>query len=166
MRRAREDLERRLGLASIVVVLLGAGGRGLEERRLIAEELERMGAIALVPEDDFPDVAPSVIEEVLLERGDVDLIFVSVESWGSVAEFSQFHDRPSVGRKLRVLVPGRHHPLYGEGGGYLTDLYLTHLVKYGHVYAFGRDGGPFPSPRSIAVKIAGRHMVLAAFGKL
>lgn len=165
MRRAREDLERRLKLASVVVVLLGAGGRGLEERRLIAEELREMGAIALVPEDDFPDAAPSVVEEVLLERGDVDLVFISVESWGSVAEFSQFHDRPRVGPKLRVLVPWDRHPLYGSGG-YLTDLYLTHLVKYGHVYAFGRNGRPFPSPGSIAVKIVGRHMALAALGKL
>ncbi|MEM2930799.1 MAG: hypothetical protein QW797_08090 [Thermoproteota archaeon] len=30
-----------------------------------------------------------------------------------------------------------HHPLYGNSASYLTDVYLTHLAVFGHVYAVG-----------------------------
>ena len=48
-----------------------------------------------------------------------------------------------------------HHPLHSLKDGYLTDLYLTHLAAYGHVYAV--DGGrliPMPSTKSLVTVLA------------
>lgn len=138
LRRGIQDRERR---TYITVVLLGTQGSGLDERRAIARALERGGMNVVVPEDDLPHgVSPSLAEEELLLHGDVDLVFLNVDSWGTATEFGQFHDREPLAWKLRVLVPAEYHPLYGTRGGYLTDLYLNHLAVFGHVYAVGIPG--------------------------
>ncbi|MGH9919356.1 MAG: hypothetical protein ACRD6W_10895 [Nitrososphaerales archaeon] len=124
---------------SINVALLGAGGEGLRERREIAAKLGEKGITALIPEDDLStDVAASLEERDMLTQADLDLAFISVQSWGSVAEFAEFQADPSIARKLRILVERKHHPLYGvsRGSGYLTDSYLTHDAVFGHVYMY------------------------------
>jgi hypothetical protein len=138
------------------VVLLGSAGSGLEERREIARVLNARGVAALVPEDDFPsDVSPSIVERAILSSADVDLVFVSVHSWGTATEFGQFHAEPSIARKLRVLVDPDHHPLHSPKDGYLRDLYLTHLAAYGHVYAVDRGRLiPVPSTKSLVTVLA------------
>jgi len=158
-------LELQIGRSTLIVVLLGAGGNGLEERRRVARLLNGFGMAALVPEDDFPrDVGASVVERAILSQADIDLVFVSVESWGSATEFGQFHTDPRIARKLRVLVDPEHHPIHDPKDGYLKDLYLTHLVAYGHVYAV--DGGRMvrvPSKESLVLLMAERHRQLKRF---
>jgi len=78
-----EDLKKRIAGAWTLVALLGAGGKGLEERRSIARDLHEMGIGALIPEDDLPEgLAPSLLERHFLSTEDVDLIFVNAQSWG------------------------------------------------------------------------------------
>lgn len=56
----------------------------MDERRLIKKALEKEGVLAIIVEDDLPqDVAPSLVEEYVLESGEVGLAFINVESWGS-----------------------------------------------------------------------------------
>ncbi len=168
-RKIREEIERlakKIGDTCIIVALLGAGGRGIEERRRIKLHLEKMNIITLIPEDDIPEeLSPSLLEEAILTKSDIDLIFVNVESWGTATEFAQFHDKHEIAYKLRVLVPAEYHPIYGREGGYLTDLYLTHLTLYGHVYAYG-NGERFPKPEKIILTIAMRFKELKALGKI
>ncbi len=147
-------LKRKLRRTRLVVALLGAGGQGLSERRRIASALARQGVQTVVPEDDFPgEEAPSLLEEEVFSGDSVDLVFVNVESWGSAAEFAQLRANPRIAPKLRVLVSPAHHPLFEGGSGYLTDLYLSHLAEYGHVYAV--DGEIPARPRS-ALAVVGR----------
>ena len=157
-------LKRTLRRTRLVVALLGAGGQGLSERRRIASALARQGVQTVVPEDDFPDEeAPSLVEEEVLSGGNVDLVFVNVESWGSAAEFAQLRANPRIARKLRVLVSPAHHPLFEGGTGYLTDLYLSHLAEFGHVYAV--DGEALARPRSalaVIEKLSARHRQVKA----
>src|SRR5438093_12767799 len=92
------------------------------------------------------------------ERSDVDLVFLSVESWGARTEFGHFSSNPRIAPKLRVLVRPEYHPVHSPPGSYLTDLYLTHLVRYGHVYPV--DGGrqaPVPSAKALIPMLAQRH---------
>lgn len=164
----RREIERKLREALLVVFLRGAGGHGVEERRLIKRALEKEGILAIIAEDDLPrDVAPSLAEKYVLENREVELAFINVESWGSVAEFAQYRENKLVASKLRVLVGDKHHPLYGESRSYLTDLYLTHLAVYGHVYAYGKDGcrSMFPRPVKLVMKLAKRYKELKALGK-
>ena len=165
IREKLSELERSIKENYMVVALLGAGGSGIDERRRIARILEADGIVALIPEDDFPEFAPSLIEEVILKKADIDLIFINVESWGTVAEFSQFHDKKDIALKLRVLVQHSYHPLYGSSKSYLTDLYLTHLAKYGHVYAYSVEG-LFPTPERIIRILARRYKELKFLGKI
>lgn len=168
IRQKRRELEQRVKETCIIAVLLGAGGKGLDKRRNIEEKLEKEGVLALIPEDDFAsDVAPSITEKAVLEKSDVDIIFINVESWGSVTEFGQYHDKERVAPKLRVLVHYKYHPLYGTSTSYLTDLYLTHIVKYGHVYACDDSKTTtFPTSEKIIIKFAARHKMLLALGKI
>jgi len=168
VRQKRQELQQRVRETCIIAVLLGAEGKGLDNRRKIKEKLEKEGVLALIPEDDFaPDVAPSITEEAVLEKSDVDVIFINVESWGSVTEFGQFHDEERIAPKLRVFVPHEYHPLYGTSIGYLTDLYLTHVVKYGHVYAHDdSERTIFPCSEKIIIKLTLRHKMLVALGKI
>ncbi len=149
----RKETEDRLKRSGLVVMLMGSSGRGLDERRAVAHVLTSRGIVALVPEDDFsPEIGPSVIEEDVLERSDVDLVFLSIESWGAATEFG-----------LRVLVRPEYHPVHSPSGSYLSDLYLTHLVRYGHVYPV--DGGrqaPVPSAKALIPMLAERHREVKA----
>ena len=158
----RRELEARAQRAYVTVVLLGKGGSGLDERRRIARALERGGMNAVVPEDDLPpEVSPSLAEEAVLVHGDADLVFLNVDSWGTATEFGQLHDREPVARRLRILVPAAYHPLYGDRGGYLTDLYLTHLAVFGHVYSVG-DGDSARPAVEIVVRLADRFSEVKA----
>jgi len=95
----RKETEDRLKRSGLVVMLMGSSGRGLDERRAVAHVLTSRGIVALVPEDDFsPEIGPSVIEEDVLERSDVDLVFLSIESWGAATEFGQFSSNPESRR--------------------------------------------------------------------
>lgn len=168
IRNEKKRIENLLKETQIIVVLLGAGGKGIEIRREIAKKLDYNGIIALIPEDDFaPDVAPCLTEEAIFKEADLDLIFVNVESWGSAIEFVQFHDNVIVAPKLRILTYYKHHPIYGSSKSYLTDLYLSYIAKYGHVYAYGdekRNG--FPSPEEIILILSLRYKLLKVFGKV
>jgi len=157
------SLENKIKQTSIIVILLGAGGKGLKERREIKKTLKSKGIIALVPEDDFPSEAPSLTEEAILEDSDIDLIFINVESWGSVAEFVQFSKNSRIAPKLRVLVNYQYHPLYGTKKGYLSDLYLTFMAIFGHVYAY--DEKMFPTPKEIITILADRFRAVKLFKK-
>ena len=163
LRQELSELERRVKESCIIVALLGTGGKGIVERREIGQKLEADGIIALIPEDDFPEFSPSLIEEVILKRADTDLIFINVESWGTVAEFVQFHDKKDIAPKLRVLVYHAYHPLYGSSKSYLTDVYLTHLAVYGHVYAHGNEKCGFPTSERIITILANRYKELKFF---
>ncbi|HEX9567259.1 MAG TPA: hypothetical protein VGA48_06655, partial [Thermoplasmata archaeon] len=69
--------------------------------------------------------------------------------------------------KLRVLVRPEYHPVHSPPGSYLTDLYLTHLVRYGHVYPV--DGGrqaPVPSAKALIPMLVERHREIKAFRPL
>ena len=164
----RREAEERIQRSGLVVILLGSSGRGLEERREVAHILARRGIVVLVPEDDFPmEIGPSVLEVDVLERSDVDLVFLSIESWGAATEFGQFSSNPKIAPKLRVLVRPEYHPVHSPAGSYLTDLYLTHLVRYGHVYPV--DGGrraPVPSAKALIPMLAERHREIKAFRPL
>jgi len=151
----RKEIESLLKETFLIVFLMGAGNKGLEERRRIKRKLEENGILAIIAEDDLPkDLSPSLSEEYILKNSEVELAFINVESWGSVAEFSQYHRDQRIALKLRVLVRGKYHPLYGDEKGYLTDLYLTHLAVYWHVYAYE---GKFPSCENIIMKLATRY---------
>ena len=141
VRELRERLEARERRTSLTVALLGAEGAGLQERRDIAKVLEGGGMNVLIPEDDLPgDVSPSLAEEEMLAHGDLDLVFLNVDSWGTATEFGQLYGRAPLARKLRVIVQAEYHPLYGTRRSYLSDLYLSHLAVFGHVYAVGMPG--------------------------
>lgn len=144
---------------SITVVPLGASGKGLRQRRRLRKELTASGMIALIPEDDFPkEIAPSLVETAMLSKGDVDLVFVNVKSWGSATEFAQFHENSIIAPKLRVVVNNAYHPLYGSSKSYLTDLYLTHMAVFGHIYAVDEARtGPFPSSHEAITILAERY---------
>src|SRR5205807_8989212 len=135
-----------------------------EERRLVGGVLTNRGIVARVPEDDFPkESGPSVIEDDVLERSDVDLVFLSIESWGAATEFGQFASNPRIAPKLRVLVRPEYHPVHSPSRSYLSDLYLTRLVRYGHVYPV--DGGrqaPVPSAKALIPMLAERHREIKA----
>src|SRR3989441_10741279 len=84
----RKETGGRLNRSGLAVMLLGSSGRGLDERRAVARVLGSRGIVALVPEVDFPpEIGPSVMEEGILERSDLDLVFLSIESWGAATEF-------------------------------------------------------------------------------
>ena len=162
----RDTLEEKVKDTSIIVVLLGASGKGLRKRRKIRARLEEEGVIAIIPEDDFPaKEAPSVAEEAIFAEEDVDLVYVNVESWGSATEFAQFHEKKTTAHKLRVLTRREYHPLYGDSQSYLTDLYLSHLAVYGHVYAYSEEGCFLP-PEEIILKLSRRYKKLKALGKI
>lgn len=121
----------------------------------------------MIPEDDFPrGISPSLAEEAMLSRGDADLVFVDIQSWGSACEFAQFHEARAIARKLRVLVPPQYHPLHGRSKSYLTDLYLTHLAVHGHVYPVSTKDKSFPSAKKVIVKLSERYRMLKAIGYL
>jgi hypothetical protein len=161
-------LEGEVRETSIAIVLLGAGGKGLEQRRTLEKELAAGGMIALIPEDDFPrEIAPSLVEIAMLSEGDIELVFVNVESWGSATEFAQLYGNSTIAQKLRVLVDHSYHPLYGSSTGYLSDLYLTHTAVFGHVYAVDGEGtDPFPSSHELTVKLAERYRQWKAMKRL
>src|SRR2546422_11317173 len=76
----RREAEQRLQRSGLVVILLGSSGRGLDERRDVARVLTRRGIVSLVPEDDFPvESGPSALEVDIVERRDVDLVFLRIE---------------------------------------------------------------------------------------
>jgi hypothetical protein len=164
----RKRLEDIFKETRLKVVLLGAGEKEIDKRRKIAKKLEDNWIIALIPEEDFaPDVVPSLTEEFIFKKADVDLIFLNVESWGSVTEFAQFHDDVIVAPKLRILTFYKFHPLYGSSKSYLTDLYLTHIAKYGHVCAYDDEKeGSFPSSERIIMLLSLRYKFLRALGKV
>jgi hypothetical protein len=150
------------------VVLLGAGGRGLDLRRKIKERLKGEGIISIVPEDDFPaDVALDLVERSTLRKGDVELVFINVESWGSATEFGLFLADEKIAPKLRVLVNYKHHPFHGNSKSYLSDAYLTHMAVYGHVYPYKESGRyPFPMVDEVVLRLAKRYKEWRAlFGK-
>ena len=152
------------------MALLGAGGEGLKDRRLLATRLRERGIETIIPEDDLsPDVAPSLAERDMLSAGDVDLAFVNVQSWGSAAEFAEFRADDRIAPKLRILVARKHHPLYGSSSasGYLTDSYMTHDAVFGHVYMCRAQGDDaidwIPASDEIVLKVSERYRQWKAF---
>lgn len=168
IRNEKKRLEELIKETCVIVVLLGAGGKQIDRRRKIACKLEDNGIIALIPEDDFaPDVAPSLTEEAIFKKADVHLIFLNVESWGSVTEFAQFHDDAIIAPKLRILTYHKYHPLYGSSKSYITDLYLSHIAKYGHVYACDdEEKSVFPDSERVVLTLSIRYKFLKALGKV
>jgi deoxyxylulose-5-phosphate synthase len=168
IRNERKRFETLVRETCIIVVLLGAGGKEIRKRRSIARKLKDSGIIALIPEDDFaPDVAPSLIEEFIFKHSDVDLVFLNVESWGSATELAQFYDDIRIAPKLRILTFHKYHPLYGSSKSYLSDLYLTHIAKYGHVYAYDDSKeSAFPTSKKIILTLSISYKILRALGKV
>jgi hypothetical protein len=160
--RKEREVHRELKATKVIIALLGASGKGLEERRSMAEELSRKGFLTVIPEDVLPpEVSPSLLERRILAAEDLDLVFVNVESWGSASEFSDFHQDHRIAPKLRVIVEREYHPLYGSSKGYLTDIYLTHDAVFGHVYMYRRGRsdpaeGRVPTPREVVMTISDR----------
>lgn len=102
----RLALQQQVHNTSLIVALLGPGGEGLNERREIAQALERSEITPFIPEDHLPkEIGASVAEPALLEDSDVSLIFLDCRSIGSAAEFAQFRQNVKLAPKLRVLVP-------------------------------------------------------------
>ena len=163
----RGRVEQRVARTGLVVALLGAGGRELAERRRIAGSLSRRGFVPLVPQDAFPRwISPSLIEEAVLSDDGIGLVFLKVGSWGSAAELGQLRGNPSVAPKLRILVPPAYHPLHGDATGYLSDMYLTHLSVYGHVYAVdGRKRVRLPPTDRLILVLAERFRQVWALGR-
>jgi hypothetical protein len=154
VKEALEEIQQEAQLAPLLVALFGGGGSRLQKRRQIAEKLSREGFTALVPEDDFPPGSLSTYEVAYLRTESIDIAFIYPESLGSATEFGQFLDDDIIAHKLMVLVPHRYHPIYGDRGGYLSDAYMRHLAKYGHVYGFDESGqSPFPKSYDIILKI-------------
>lgn len=164
----KTQMQKELRAVEVIVALLGAGGKGLEQRRAIARELVMRGIFAVIPEDILPyQLSPSLLERKLLSEEDLDIAFVNVESWGSAAEFSEFRTDKRIAPKLRVLVERNHHPLYGSSKGYLTDAYLTHDAVFGHVYMYRSEASqdePVPTPRDLVVTLSERYRQWKAFG--
>lgn len=167
-RKARE-VQRRIKATKVTVALLGASGKGLEERRSMSETLFRKGFIAIIPEDDAPmDVSSSLYERSMLTDEELDLAFINVESWGSVSEFSEFHHDSKIASKLRVMVDPDYHPLYSSSKSYLSDAYLTHDAVFGHVYMSRRSDGTtdygVPTPWNLVMVISERYRQWKALG--
>jgi hypothetical protein len=161
----KKDLEG----TELIVALLGAGEKGLDQRRSMAKELLTEGILAVIPEDALPShLAPSILERKMLSEEDLDIAFVNVESWGSAAEFSEFRNDMQIAPKLRVLVERARHPLYGSSKGYLTDAYLTHDAVFGHVYMYASTAAGqndrVPTPGELVLKLAERYRQWKAFG--
>lgn len=151
-----------------MVVLLGSGGDGLDERRRLGAKLRERGVIPIIPEDDLsPTVAPSLAERDMLSENDIDLAFVNVQSWGSAAEFAEFRTNGRIAPKLRVLVPREFHPLYSSAAGYLTDSYMTHDAVFGHLYMHaGKEKGIpnwMPTAEQVVLKLSDRYRQWKAF---
>ena len=165
----RAQVKKDLESTELIVALLGAGEKGLDQRRSMAKELLTKGILAVIPEDALPSqLAPSILERKILSEEDLDIAFVNVESWGSAAEFSEFRNDKQIAPKLRVLVERQHHPLYGSSKGYLTDAYLTHDAVFGHVYMYkNKEAGQddrIPTPRELVLMLAERYRQWKAFG--
>lgn len=159
IRATLRELEHRVRRHRVTVVLMGSNRQGLLQRRRLRDALSREGVIALIPEDDFPkDVPPSIAERKALSMEEIDLIFLNLQSWGTATEFGQFHEHEQIARKLRVLVDCHHHPLCSDPRSYLSDLCLTHLAAYGHVYPIASNrGSPCPSAKKTIVRLAVRY---------
>lgn len=69
----RLEIEGLLKGSFLILSLMSAGGKGLEERRRIEGRLKGMSIIAIIAEDDLPkDVASSLVEEHALKSGEVE----------------------------------------------------------------------------------------------
>src|SRR5437867_1872393 len=120
-----QDFEQEVRQTVIVIALLGSESKGLAERRGLASTLAPKGVLAFIPEDHLPqEVSPALAEPALLSKGDLDLVFLNVESWGTATEFGQFSENPAIARKLRVMVKPEYHPFHGTSKSYLSDAYL------------------------------------------
>jgi hypothetical protein len=117
-----------------------------------------------IPEIDFPkETGPSLVEPLLFAGDDIDLVFLYVESIGSSAELGMLQSDLLIARKLRIIVPGKYHPLVGDPAGFLQDLYMTHLAALGHVYP--ADGGETitaPSADELILKLSTRYQQVKA----
>jgi len=162
-----KEFRRKYHEASLIVALLGASGKGLDLRRKIKEILKKEGIIGIVPEDDFPpDIASDLVERSTLRKGDVELVFINVESWGSATEFGHFYMDKKVAPKLRVLVNYQYHPLHGGSRSYLSDACLTYMAAYGHVYPYKESGEfPFLMVDEVILKLAKRYKEWKVLGK-
>lgn len=159
-----KEFEQRVRQSVIVVALLGSEGKGLDERRVLASTLAPKGVLALIPEDHLPrEVSPSLAEGALLSKGDIDLVFLNVESWGTATEFGQFSENPEIARKLRVMVKAEYHPFHGTSMSLLSDAYLNHLVAHGHLYPVDGNGQiPAPTLAQVVTIISERHRQIKA----
>lgn len=164
--RKEKEVRKEIKATKVVVALLGASGKGLQERMSMAEELLHKGVLAFVPEDVLAaEVSPSLLERRILSAEDLDLAFVNVESWGSASEFSEFRNELGIASKLRVLVEREYHPLYGSSKSYLTDAYLTQDAVFGHVYMYRRNADStsneterVPTPRDLVMILSERYL--------
>lgn len=108
------EVQAKIKKQKVIVALLGAGGRGSDERRSLASELRRVGFNTIIAEDILPpEISPSIAERELLSWPELDLAFVSVQSWGTVTEFAEhggnsfdiFVPQNNTGRQFWVLPP-------------------------------------------------------------
>ena len=90
------------------------------------------------------------MDEKLILRKEVDLVFIIPTSEGSISEASSFNEDDIIKPKLRLLIPYEFHPFYGTSTSYLTSFYKEMMSEYGHVYPFDLTGERHPEPFDIA----------------
>jgi len=112
-----------------------------KKRKLIRKEIEsRLEHHVCFPEEFDLDV-PAIDEKIILREENIDLVIILPESFGSRYEFSNYSQDPQIAPLLRIFVPTKYHPLKvnREEQSILSNGYLIHLTKYGHVYSYKDD---------------------------
>lgn len=162
----KKDYQKRVGEIPLTVMILGQGfpegkdcwgvaysesceicdredcigpKRRIKIKRVIEEYLYDF---AIIPEE-LEFIHPAIDQKLILMDKEIDLVIIFPEGPGSIAEFSEYSNKPEIAYKLRVFVPKKYHPFEMDidesNQGYLTNAYLFYLTVYGHVYSFDDD---------------------------
>ena len=118
----------------------------------IKNKLNEENCLAATFEEDFNLTIASIEERIILKK-DVDLIFLIPDSPGSAAELALFAKDPIIRPKLRVLVPHQYHPLYSDSESFLTSFYWELMPDMGHIYPIDPTCKLHPSGLKIASKM-------------
>ena len=112
-----------------------------KRRKLIRKEIESRLEYQVFFPEEFDLEVPSIDEKIIIIEEKIDLVIILPESIGSRYEFSNYSQDPKIAPLLRIFVPVEYHPLgvNREEQGILSNGYLIHLTKYGHVYSYRDD---------------------------
>ena len=126
-----------------------------KRRKKVRDALRCLNIISIFPEE-CSLLHPVIEQEFIFENEDVDqIIILSEDPRGSAHELGIYSKDKLIAPKLRVFVPTKYHPLEDPfdthfnnpldylsllgDQSFMTNAYLTHLTKYGHVYAFKNE---------------------------